>query len=421
MMCVIVTCVMVPGVLIMGAAGRPRLAAARHALAWPASLPEQLAHSPHTSTTALLLGLAAERCGVGGLVDGGEHPGAVHLGHRAALLAGEHELALLVAGVAGEEGVAALEAMHDARGHQRIDGAVDRDRRQPVATRRQPLEHLVGADRPVRSRGNLLEHRLAQRREPQTLVLQTPCARAPWPRRGRGRGRARVPERPCWEWSHVIALLIAPALANAIARAQDAAQFRRYSGSRKASSCPAEGAHAAPHRDHRCRHHHARCRCHRQRRQPQPAWRRRRRRRHPPRRRPGAACRVPARSAAARRARPRSPAATSCGRAMSSTPSARSGRVAAPTRTSSSASAYANSLALAKAHGARSLAFPAISTGVYGFPADRAARLAVKTVADALRGDPHFVRVIFCCFSVASAEHHKQASRELGTMRPRSS
>jgi O-acetyl-ADP-ribose deacetylase (regulator of RNase III) len=82
--------------------------------------------------------------------------------------------------------------------------------------------------------------------------------------------------------------------------------------------------------------------------------------------------------------------------------------------------AYANSLALAKVHGARSLAFPAISTGVYGFPADRAARLAVKTVADALRGDPHFVRVIFCCFSAASAEHHKQASREFGTMRPRS-
>ncbi len=84
-------------------------------------------------------------------------------------------------------------------------------------------------------------------------------------------------------------------------------------------------------------------------------------------------------------------------------------------------SAYANSLALAKVHGARSLAFPAISTGVYGFPADRAARLAVKTVADALRGDPHFARVIFCCFSAASAEHHKQASRELGTMLPRSS
>ncbi len=42
------------------------------------------------------------------------------------------------------------------------------------------------------------------------------------------------------------------------------------------------------------------------------------------------------------------------------------------------ASAYANSLALAKTHGLRSIAFPAISTGVYAFPPDRAARIAVQ-------------------------------------------
>ena len=44
------------------------------------------------------------------------------------------------------------------------------------------------------------------------------------------------------------------------------------------------------------------------------------------------------------------------------------------------ASAYANSLRLARAHGLTSVAFPAISTGVYGFPADRAARIAVDTI-----------------------------------------
>ena len=44
------------------------------------------------------------------------------------------------------------------------------------------------------------------------------------------------------------------------------------------------------------------------------------------------------------------------------------------------ASAYASSLALARAHDLRSLAYPAISTGVYGFPPDRAARIAVGTV-----------------------------------------
>lgn len=44
------------------------------------------------------------------------------------------------------------------------------------------------------------------------------------------------------------------------------------------------------------------------------------------------------------------------------------------------ASAYRNSLALAQDHGLRSIAFPAISTGIYGFPADRAAAIAVATI-----------------------------------------
>jgi O-acetyl-ADP-ribose deacetylase (regulator of RNase III) len=78
------------------------------------------------------------------------------------------------------------------------------------------------------------------------------------------------------------------------------------------------------------------------------------------------------------------------------------------------AGCYANALALAKAHGLRSLAFAAISTGVYGFPADRAARIAVGTVAGALADDSHFAKVVFCCFSPHSAEHHRQARRLLG-------
>jgi O-acetyl-ADP-ribose deacetylase (regulator of RNase III) len=73
------------------------------------------------------------------------------------------------------------------------------------------------------------------------------------------------------------------------------------------------------------------------------------------------------------------------------------------------ASAYASSLALAKSHGLRTIAFPAISTGVYGFPADRAAEIAVGTVAERLRDDPHFKRVIFCCFGPASLAHHERA------------
>ncbi|MBO0763763.1 MAG: O-acetyl-ADP-ribose deacetylase [Hyphomicrobiaceae bacterium] len=78
------------------------------------------------------------------------------------------------------------------------------------------------------------------------------------------------------------------------------------------------------------------------------------------------------------------------------------------------ASCYANSLALAKAHVLASVAFPAISTGVYGFPAERAARIAVETVAQHLAADDHFTQVVLCCFSPASAALHQEARRTLG-------
>ena len=77
------------------------------------------------------------------------------------------------------------------------------------------------------------------------------------------------------------------------------------------------------------------------------------------------------------------------------------------------ASAYANSLALARSHGLVSIAFPAISTGAYGYPAERAAEIAVGTVVAILRGDPHFARVVFCCFSRQSAAQHQRALRTL--------
>lgn len=75
--------------------------------------------------------------------------------------------------------------------------------------------------------------------------------------------------------------------------------------------------------------------------------------------------------------------------------------------------AYTNSFALAKSHGLRSIAFPAISTGVYGFPPDRAAMIAVRTLAAALDGGTQFERVILCCFSQASVQHHAAARRTL--------
>jgi O-acetyl-ADP-ribose deacetylase (regulator of RNase III) len=84
------------------------------------------------------------------------------------------------------------------------------------------------------------------------------------------------------------------------------------------------------------------------------------------------------------------------------------------------ASCYRTSLALAAEHRLASIAFPAISTGVYAFPADRAARIAVGTVVgdiaqpssgSAPRG---ITRVVFCCFSPDSAERHRDAFAELG-------
>jgi O-acetyl-ADP-ribose deacetylase (regulator of RNase III) len=79
------------------------------------------------------------------------------------------------------------------------------------------------------------------------------------------------------------------------------------------------------------------------------------------------------------------------------------------------AGCYRNALALATAHGLATMAFPAISTGVYGFPADRAARIAVGTVASELAGRAGSIRqVVFCCFAPISAEHHKAAFADLG-------
>ena len=63
------------------------------------------------------------------------------------------------------------------------------------------------------------------------------------------------------------------------------------------------------------------------------------------------------------------------------------------------ADCYRNSLNLAKEHDVHSIAFPAISTGVYGYPLEDAAEIAVKTVAQWLEDHADYaMQVIFCCF-----------------------
>ena len=79
------------------------------------------------------------------------------------------------------------------------------------------------------------------------------------------------------------------------------------------------------------------------------------------------------------------------------------------------AGCYRTALDLAAAHSLSSIAYPAISTGIYRFPADLAARIAVGTVASEMAARPRGItRVVFCCFAPESAEHHKDAFAELG-------
>jgi len=75
------------------------------------------------------------------------------------------------------------------------------------------------------------------------------------------------------------------------------------------------------------------------------------------------------------------------------------------------ASCYRTALKIAKEIGARSVAFPAISTGIYGFPLDRATGIAVATVRDFLQQDDSIERVVF---SVFGPEAEAAYRRELG-------
>ena len=70
---------------------------------------------------------------------------------------------------------------------------------------------------------------------------------------------------------------------------------------------------------------------------------------------------------------------------------------------------YRNSLTLARDTGLRSIAFPAISTGVYRFPPALAAGIAVATVAEVLARDRVLETVIFCCFGEDSTKAHQMA------------
>lgn len=73
------------------------------------------------------------------------------------------------------------------------------------------------------------------------------------------------------------------------------------------------------------------------------------------------------------------------------------------------ASCYRRSLDLAGAKGVASLAFPSISTGIYGYPVELAAQVAIATVREAGRAHPQLGEVIFCCFAAADLAVYEAA------------
>lgn len=78
------------------------------------------------------------------------------------------------------------------------------------------------------------------------------------------------------------------------------------------------------------------------------------------------------------------------------------------------ASAYRTSLELARDHGLASIAFPAISCGVYGYPVDQAARVALRTVGDFLQHSPQMERVYHVCFGATVLAAYRDAGTALG-------
>jgi len=78
-------------------------------------------------------------------------------------------------------------------------------------------------------------------------------------------------------------------------------------------------------------------------------------------------------------------------------------------------SCYRNCLALAIAHGLRTLAFPAISCGVYGYPAEAAARVAVTELAAGLKREPTLEKIWLVCFDEHVHQAYLTALRELQT------
>ena len=82
------------------------------------------------------------------------------------------------------------------------------------------------------------------------------------------------------------------------------------------------------------------------------------------------------------------------------------------------ASCYATSIKLAAENAITRIAFPAISCGIYGYPVDQAARIAVKTTIACIDQQSVIEKVIFCCFEQDVLDAYKRAFKESGIDEP---
>jgi O-acetyl-ADP-ribose deacetylase (regulator of RNase III) len=79
------------------------------------------------------------------------------------------------------------------------------------------------------------------------------------------------------------------------------------------------------------------------------------------------------------------------------------------------ASCYSESMKLAVANGVRSIAFPAISCGIYGYPIPDAARIAIRTMSEFVAKDASIERVVFACFGREVLNAYQATLRESGS------
>ena len=77
------------------------------------------------------------------------------------------------------------------------------------------------------------------------------------------------------------------------------------------------------------------------------------------------------------------------------------------------AEAYRNSLKLAVSKGLKTIAFPSISTGAYGYPIEKASRIAIATVKEFLNKEDKLAKVVFVLFTKHDLEIYKEAAKEI--------